>query len=656
MPPADRGAWLERACNGDIGLLSEVREMLQADQCRGVVHEHVRAAVAQLAQETPTAPGRAGPYRLTKELGRGGMGSVYLGVRDDGQYEAEVAVKLIRPGMDNKFFLERFKRERQALARLEHPNIARIYDSGTTAEGLPYIVMELVRGEPVTAYVKRKHFTVDETLRLFLEVCAAVSHAHQRQIVHRDLKPGNILVQDNGTPKLLDFGICKLMEAGPLSEPEMTAKHIMTPSYASPEQIAGLPSTVASDVYSLAAVLAEILPPGIRDSRIEEILKRAMTEDSARRYQTVDQLANEVRLVLSRPSKRARRPWIFAAAAALAGAAIFGGLRFWEKPASRVDAKAMPLFLEAHRTLKVHVANETREQAQSRAQTAVQMFQQAARQYPDSADVQAGLAEAYLGLADYDEARYYDYLKLARQTAERGLALDGNLDALHHSLGETLLFGSWEPAKALVSFERAVRLNPRNSAAHRLRADVLCMFGRFEEALAALDAVLVASPLDTEAGAEKASVYFRWRRFHQAEQAAQQTLGVQKDDDTARWVLALAYQFQGRREEAEALYRTLPPRPRRYPISLAHLLITSGRSREAAPLIENLEKARKNPSAIALLYAVKGDYQRALSLLDQALAEKDVNLLYVPMDPRYDAIREHPRFVKLFQQLGLPTL
>ncbi len=168
-------AWLERECAGDADLLREVSAMLSADAETRPMQDRIQARIRGAASQllgTPLLPdaSRAGPYRLTSELGRGGMGAVYLGERDDGQYQGQVAVKIIRPGLDTEFFLDRFKRERQALARLQHPNIARLLDSGSTPDGHPYIVMELVRGIPINAYRRKANLSVNETLRLFLAV------------------------------------------------------------------------------------------------------------------------------------------------------------------------------------------------------------------------------------------------------------------------------------------------------------------------------------------------------------------------------------------------------------------------------------------------------------------------------------------------------
>jgi eukaryotic-like serine/threonine-protein kinase len=258
----ERESFVDGLCQGDSELQREVRSLLSFhDQART---DFLNESAVDLERGTSAAPARThrqriGPYEITEEIGRGGMGEVYRAVRADGQYTKEVAIKLVQGG--SSALLDRFRNERQILASLDHPNIARLHDGGSTDAGVPYLVMELIEGIRIDEYCKQHKLSVNERLQLFLHVCDAVQFAHQRLIIHRDLKPGNILVTADGVPKLLDFGIAKILEVEPEGQGEstMTLFRLLTPQYASPEQVKGEPITTASDVYSLGVVLYELL-------------------------------------------------------------------------------------------------------------------------------------------------------------------------------------------------------------------------------------------------------------------------------------------------------------------------------------------------------------------------------------------------------------
>ncbi|HMB54168.1 MAG TPA: serine/threonine-protein kinase, partial [Thermoanaerobaculia bacterium] len=202
---------------------------------------------------------RLGPYRLAREIGSGGMGAVYQAVRADEEYEHSVAIKVLKRGLDTAEVIHRFRNERQILAGLEHPHVARLMDGGTTPDGRPYLVMEYVEGQPIDVWCHERGLSVDERLELFLAVCEGVKFAHRNLVVHRDLKPSNILITEDGTPKLLDFGIARLLDTEGPSLPTVGAWRFLTPEYASPEQVTGRPITTATDVYSLGILLYLLL-------------------------------------------------------------------------------------------------------------------------------------------------------------------------------------------------------------------------------------------------------------------------------------------------------------------------------------------------------------------------------------------------------------
>ncbi len=264
-PEDRRRALVEEACGDDEELRREVESFLELDEeVEDFIEEpwwtlH-RKGPAPATAEDRSRGRRIGPYRIERLIGRGGMGSVYLAVRED-DYRQRVALKLVTWGADSEEILARFYNERQILANLQHPNIARLLDGGTTDEGLPYVVMEYVEGEPIDRYCETRQLSIRDRLHLFRKVCEAVYYAHQNLVVHRDLKPGNILVTEDGTPRLLDFGIAKLLAGGVASKTVQTVagQGPMTPTYASPEQILNDPITTASDVYSLGVLLYRLL-------------------------------------------------------------------------------------------------------------------------------------------------------------------------------------------------------------------------------------------------------------------------------------------------------------------------------------------------------------------------------------------------------------
>ncbi|HMJ05922.1 MAG TPA: protein kinase [Chthoniobacterales bacterium] len=374
-----RAAFLASACLDDTALRREVCSLLAQPPDE---FETCAARVGLLAHApllSENAERRVGAYELMRELGRGGMGTVWLARRADAQFEKLVAIKLLKRGTDTDEVLRRFHAERQILARLDHPHISRLLDAGTTEDGLPYFVMEYVDGVRLTDFVLAHNFSLGERIQLFLKICAAVQFAHQNLVVHRDLKPGNILVTPEGEPKLLDFGVAKLLRADDDGSWQVTlaGQERFTPGYASPEQVRGEAITTVSDVYSLGAVLYQVLtdlPPHRFPSQnptatqiaraicedeplrpslaavrpemrralrgdLDTIILRALSKARERRYRGAGHLADDLRRYLEgrpvrarpdtfgyRATKFIRRNKLMATAAALILATLCGGI------------------------------------------------------------------------------------------------------------------------------------------------------------------------------------------------------------------------------------------------------------------------------------------------------------------------------------------
>ena len=342
-PEDGRRAFVEQECGGDAGLAAEVLALLDVPLGDAdVIDEIVESA---RADEANVEGKRLGPYRLVRSIGRGGMGDVYLAERADEEFEQQVAIKVVSWARLSPSLVERFRQERQILAKLDHPNVARLFDGGTTDDGVPYLVMEYVDGASIVDVAK--DLSLAERLELFLKICDAVQYAHSKLVVHRDLKPSNVLVARDGTPKLLDFGIAKFLDEDGGQGLTRADARILTPEYASPEQLLGMPVTIATDVYGLGLMLYQVLSgeppfdaatktsPELRElichtapdapSRVarshgraalaaslegdlDNIVLMALRKEPERRYETVRDLANDVRRHLERRPVLARAP------------------------------------------------------------------------------------------------------------------------------------------------------------------------------------------------------------------------------------------------------------------------------------------------------------------------------------------------------------
>ena len=571
--PADRTAALDAACGADATLREAVERLLQAHASSAdfLAALPLAANFPSVDEETAEAPppSRIGPYRIERELGRGGMGTVYLAERDEAGLHKTVAIKVVRRGMDTEVVLRRFKTERQILAALEHPGIARFYDGGTTEDGLPYFVMEYVPGQNLLTYCDGRRLSIAERVRLFRRVCSAVQFAHQGLVVHRDLKPSNILVTPEGEPRLLDFGIAKLLTpqgAGDEGdEATATLFRIMTPEYASPEQVRGERVTTASDVYSLGVILYELLSghrpyrvtsrqaaeveravseqevpaPSATVSRplrrelrgdLDTIVLTALQKDAGRRYATAAELADDLgRYLEGRPvhaqadrwsyraSKFVRRHRLAVAAATVAIVSLLSGLgvALWQARVARAEralaqqqrALAQRRFDEARRLIQTVISDIQPKLAAVPGTTALRKtLIDSTLSYLEALARDAGDDPALLReLAD-------SYVALARLQGDTGQANVGDVKGARETLARAAAVVQRllqvDPA-GTESLRAAISLHSQLSSQQRVTGSPQGSVEESRRALEFADRLVALQPRDFDARAERANMLSR---------------------------------------------------------------------------------------------------------------------------------------------------
>jgi tetratricopeptide (TPR) repeat protein len=552
MEREDRPAFLAAVCGEDQDLRLEVESLLDsADRTLGLLHQPVQEAARSMAAGAALTNRRIGNYELIRLLGEGGMGEVYLAARADDQFRQHVAIKLMRVGLQqNQSMLPRFLEERQILANLNHPNIARLLDGGLTSEGWPYLVMELVEGIPIDQYCRRHALDTASRLRLFGMVCSAVEHTHRSLIIHQDIKPANILVNGSGFPKLLDFGIAKLLDPDAANaDPARPAQRLMTPDYASPEQIQGHAITTATDVFGLGVLLYELLAgrnpfrtrrdtptdisreicegepkplgefakgnPGLAapDARkwtpeLDSIVHKALRKEPANRYQSVEQLSADVAAYLEdRPVSTHAGSWAYLAAkfirrntalAALAAAALIALVGFsiaLGVMARRATTERLKAERESRFLVDMFKA-ATPQVARGQTVTARNLLDEGAKRIDSElaavpaarASLMHSMAEAYESLGLFEEAK---------ALAERAYRLKASI------------LGTRDPSTgdSLFLFANIIRLQGQYAKAEPLFRDLAAMRKRqagdaspaYATALNALGECLYLEAKDTEA-------------------------------------------------------------------------------------------------------------------------------------------------------------
>jgi tetratricopeptide (TPR) repeat protein len=475
LPKEQREEFLARECS-DPALRRELETLLLHDgNAEALLERAVSSEAAALMESVGFHAGdRVGHYRIVSLLGRGGMGTVYLAQRADGKFEQKVAIKVIHSGPDRAGMAARLQQEYRILASLEHPNIARMVDAGAARGGLPYFAMEYVAGEPIDLYCEKLRLPVRERLRLLLPLCDAVQFAHQSLVVHRDLKPGNILVDRHGVPRLLDFGIAKVLDAAQSNTD--TAAWMLTPDYASPEQARGDAASTATDIYSLGGVLYKLLtglsphplhgkspleclrtisegeirrPSEIRrelSRELDDMVRMAMAPEPARRYRSADRFAADIEdwlagrplaarrdTVWYRAGKFTRRHWIGVTSAAAAALALGAGVATIAWEANRAERRfadvrhlaSVSLFDIEHsihnltgatkaRLLVVNTAEEYLQRLSKEAGGDAGLTRELAAAYEKLGDIQGGTGAGNIGDAAAAAASYQQAVTLLK--------------------------------------------------------------------------------------------------------------------------------------------------------------------------------------------------------------------------------------------------
>lgn len=542
LPSAEREEFV-RAAAGEDSLAREALDLLAAHDSG---HQLLDAPAAR---ELPEGM-RIGPYAIERVIGSGGMGVVYLASRADGQYRKQVAIKLLTAGLEASLDDSRLRVEREALARLDHPNIARLLDSGYTAYGQPYLVMEYVEGRTLHAWRVETAPSESAAIDIWMKIAGAVAEAHRNLIVHRDLKPGNILVDKHGEPRLLDFGVAKLLGD---AQSEATRTAYYTANYASPEQRAGLPITTSSDIYSLGVVLYELVTgalPGSGNLRgdLADVIGMALREDPQRRYATVDQFAEDVRRyarglpVSARPDSpgyRARKflgrhkiaaVFVCVALAAIGGAAVVA----WEQANRAKDVTAyLKSMLGGSATDPDSLVLERG--AAVKLSELVEQLERKITANPPAPEVEFELRQV-IGLDYYQMGLYPQARRSLRRSMELADKLYAAGDARRHEMD--LIRGALELAEGRVAeaerILRELREAWRNPSSHSLA--ILCTnlgtaelrLGLRERAEATFDLGLRAEPSHPLLLSNSSLVYIEQGRFDKATERLEKAAAIGK--------------------------------------------------------------------------------------------------------------------------------
>jgi Flp pilus assembly protein TadD/predicted Ser/Thr protein kinase len=680
LPAAERAIYLDRSCAGDAWLRKEVDALLASDAGADThIGGLVREAAASFDEEQLKADigTRIGPYMLAREIGHGGMGVVYQAVRTDGEFTHAVAIKLVRHGMSTAHILQRFRAERQILASLQHPNIAALLDGGTTSDGRPYFVMEYIEGKPLLAWCKDNHVPQQRRLEMFQAICAAVQHAHERRVIHRDIKPGNVLVTQDGIAKLLDFGVAKILSPGLLPEGQPITRsgfRILTPDYASPEQLRGAPVTTASDIYCLGRLLRDLLAGTPPPADVQRIVERAMRTDPNERYSSAREMADDVAKVLreepvladsgSHSVPREKRPWISVAAAVAAAVGLAGLAAFaLRQPASNEpnDPAVRSLYIRAHDLLRQQPnIRDTSDIIPPNFVEALRLLEVATRREPRYAAAWSLLGQAYEFTADLDAAHEKAWLAKSRMAARRAIDINPHQASAHALLAGMAFYRDRDLPVAERQYKRAIDLDPHNPYPIREYADLLRITGRGEQARTEVERAIALAPHDPRLRVQRALLFYDVGRCQDALAEAQLALAERPGLAEALWIAGLCQEREGRFAEAERTFRQVldkSPADGRCLPALGHLYGRMGRKSDAQLVLADLESLRRKGKRVhygmALVYAGLGDTAATLYWLHQAYAAADHSIVYLGVEHRLRGLRGEAGFVEILRNLRL---
>ncbi len=644
-------------------------------------------------------------YQLKGEIGRGGMAVVYEAGRVDGEYEQRVAIKVIANGRDNDFINRRLRRERQILANLNHPNIAKLLDGGTVEGSYPYLVMEYVDGLPLDRFLESRGPSVEDRLELFCTIGEAVAYAHRMRVVHRDLKPSNILVDDRGVPKLLDFGIAKLHEPLTIQNGKTTDVLVMTPEYASPEQMSGTRLTFKTDQYSLGVLLYEMLtnrrpydfktgspadvvhaiceqePPApsvvlsnrgtAEKSRfarqLDHIVLKALRKDPNERYESVDELVTDIRRALAGSSIVARRTasqWLgkrlapvgrsrIAALTLLVSALIAGlGLTVWNTQGSNADhdrAGMQEQFKMLGGTrdpeaeaLFLKGQNLWSQRSIESTRESIETFQAALQRDPSFALAHAELAKSY-GLYSIWTGQP-KLFELARTAALRSVELEPKLPQGHLSLAMVYWLYDWEWDAADREFVQAISLDPNYARAPHWYGLYLAEMGRADEALAAEDHALELEPLSVPINADRGRVLYYARRYAEAAKQYRKTMDLNPNYAGCAGEQYELYEAAGMTKEWGDHTRKLgfmTPK-------LARVL----RSRGIPAAWEELTRVGGWSYYFSATH-LKNHPTQAFAYIEQGVQNRNQWIAQLKINPLFDPLRTDPRFIRILSRLRL---